>query len=841
MTELAEMDDLDRIYLDDRRAMDADPNEVHEQMTQQARRREETGQDWADVSGLKVTPLDLPPDDPGQETPPKERGFLDQAGEAIKDVARPITDNPASRVLVGGVFDAVNGLIDTADEIGQLASQKETVSYWGGGKVTQRSEYTKLRLPKIPEGDGMAEQFLRDITQFIAGFGPAGKALQATGKAQNILAGAVADITYDPVEGNLSTFLRELNFDNALTQVLDSKVEMDAEVEKRLRGRLTNAFEGGLTGGVVDTAVAVVKWVKANPGRIADAFKGLVDRAMSASTGGLVKEVPIQFHIMDEGPSAEPRNLVMTHNLTTANLEHAEKMGGLSMPSMAVVKKDNPLQGFGEVILVADPKQFDPSNPAHKFFDADIYSPRYPQVTHHEDYEGTKAAFEGLSDMAMKIQRGLSSSADAPGNPFQGTSKGLDDVIDMHGAPGLRYDFLKEMGKAPRISYQPKTKLPTWLKPFQKKYADHSDIAKKGIRWVLEKDEAFVESAIKNHNEKMDEAIQAFTQEHKGSSEAVLKRRIETLEGRKIEYDPNDFSLGYEHSVRDIVRSAANNLITFNLDKTYGRVVDSTSIQRINSRLESSPKLQEQYKGWVRERYGDLYTEEIFKGFKHDGTRRYVPHTLDNVYKEMRKDDIRGGESLEGPGRTRALVAKQLKSLKAMKDSRGQVKGEGAEGVQTSVDNEEYFELTSAINQSIDKYSGHIGDDLIEDYIKNGWPYVDKEYGVLPNEIKGGVEAFLEKLQGIGTDYFEGKIQRTVKLNEFIGALVPKGAKGNRAAKLLKRQGIKRVHRYDDSSRHSKSKEGALKMLKGFEKFSDKMFSVVPGGAVISQREGNEN
>ena len=77
-------------------------------------------------------------------------------------------------------------------------------------------------------------------------------------------------------------------------------------------------------------------------------------------------------------PKHADKNLFLGHNLTSLNLLHADKMGGLATPSLAVSRKEHPISGFGEITLLADPKTLNDSS--MKTFNADVYSPRYPSI-----------------------------------------------------------------------------------------------------------------------------------------------------------------------------------------------------------------------------------------------------------------------------------------------------------------------------------------------------------------------------------------------------------------------------------------------------------------------------
>ena len=76
--------------------------------------------------------------------------------------------------------------------------------------------------------------------------------------------------------------------------------------------------------------------------------------------------------------------MIATHNLSADNLMHAVRMGGLAVPSLAITNSDDSLTGFGEITLIASRELIDPKMGA-KVYGADIYSPRYPQISYKLD------------------------------------------------------------------------------------------------------------------------------------------------------------------------------------------------------------------------------------------------------------------------------------------------------------------------------------------------------------------------------------------------------------------------------------------------------------------------
>lgn len=122
-------------------------------------------------------------------------------------------------------------------------------------------------------------------------------------------------------------------------------------------------------------------------------------RAMAAKELGIAHVPVIAYgEQFNAAPTYAPKvlnqdsesDLVVTHNLSAANVLHSIKMGGIPVPSLAVTKKGTPLTGFGEVTLIGSKDLVDPKTGA-KVFGADIYSPRYPQISYNLDKHSVAA------------------------------------------------------------------------------------------------------------------------------------------------------------------------------------------------------------------------------------------------------------------------------------------------------------------------------------------------------------------------------------------------------------------------------------------------------------------
>jgi len=81
--------------------------------------------------------------------------------------------------------------------------------------------------------------------------------------------------------------------------------------------------------------------------------------------------------------------------------------------------------------------------------------------------------------------------------------------------------------------------------------------------------------------------------------------------------------------------------------------------------------LLDTYRRFVKDTLdGMTDSERIFQGYTPSGNRRYIPHTLDNVVKLLKKD-LRGGEGFHyGVGSIRSQLTPQFKSIETIRKAK---------------------------------------------------------------------------------------------------------------------------------------------------------------------------
>ena len=186
--------------------------------------------------------------------------------------------------------------------------------------------------------------------------------------------------------------------------------------------------------------------------------------------------------------------------------------------------------------------------------------------------------------------------------------------------------------------------------------------------------------------------------------------------------------------------------------------------------------------------------ELILKGFSSGGVRQFVPHTLENVVKLLKKKELRGGEGLANDaGSVRAQFTPQFKSIEQIRKAKDKLVTEADfASIKQDID-AEFWKSAETISKDI---SGSTAVSIIEDAAKIGVQQAASNYGITVDDAAAAkVEDFLAKLRNLPTEYFEAKITRAVSLSEFAAAVVPEDASAE-VMQALRDAGIDNIRTY---------------------------------------------
>lgn len=100
-----------------------------------------------------------------------------------------------------------------------------------------------------------------------------------------------------------------------------------------------------------------------------------------ADVSKALKAVRSIRQMMERSKDLPPQDRMMViHKTRLPALKTYERLGGLPVPSTAVVKTGEPLTNFGDVTLVGNPKILAKPSERNPIFASDVYSPRIPDI-----------------------------------------------------------------------------------------------------------------------------------------------------------------------------------------------------------------------------------------------------------------------------------------------------------------------------------------------------------------------------------------------------------------------------------------------------------------------------
>lgn len=184
--------------------------------------------------------------------------FSEKGQRLATPVIAPFFNNPVVSGVTLGITDAGQGILDIARDFNNFIVEGN------GGEGVSEDDWAKIPEILASNPDSTTEGVVRGLTQFMSIFAGLG-GMQSVVKVgsetkqffQQMLAAGLADASFDPELGNISTLLNELDFideDNpigAVTEFLGAPIGEDADAAERLAFRVKSVLEGaGLAVGV---------------------------------------------------------------------------------------------------------------------------------------------------------------------------------------------------------------------------------------------------------------------------------------------------------------------------------------------------------------------------------------------------------------------------------------------------------------------------------------------------------------------------------------------------------------------------------------------------------------
>lgn len=458
------------------------------------------------------------------------------------------------------------------------------------------------------------------------------------------------------------------------------------------------------------------------------------------------------------------KSLVGLHNISEEKLRKALRQGGFANPSAAVIDISRQSHtGYGSISLVLPSSMIEKRTGKNAgTWSQDAWTPIYPTIERQFSGKGSDAFSKDLQKLPEEMR--------------STTKSGMDSYMDGRGEDSLAYMYLYEQGKAPELartkpSYPEKTRT-------EVEDATNGSFSMSGLsdKQLSRLKDAYMEykgfstegynEAIKLRRAKLEEAI------------GKMNPRSILYEKRKTDLERID-KYGFDYSaVESFMKSVRDDISNSDKVDAHGTMRDSWNFIEENG-------MRGDFNKWLdklNERYG--IKEIIFNGFTPSGIRKYIPNTLENVSKFMKKQ---GRSASVGIGASFQNFAASLLdakgSLKDIRKDKGKLTTDHAD-VDAFRDkwSKVFHELGEKLQPDAKGYDDYGLYRLAEAArSKDPQKYIKEEYGI--DFSDEDVKTLNEMVDAIRNEYpamyFETKFERPVYLEEFAAAVVPDNVDGD--------------------------------------------------------------
>lgn len=482
-----------------------------------------------------------------------------------------------------------------------------------------------------------------------------------------------------------------------------------------------------------------------------------------------------KFSLKDE------KTMFGMHNISVDKLRKAIKQGGFAAPSMGVVDSKNGIYSdYGEITLIPKAEKLAKRTGKNAgTFTADAWTPTYPQVERIMNKQGEKAFNTDMNEKLGDVDNGIYSNIRESWKGYLSSG----DVRD-----GLYWHYLFDKGMNPETIYQTgKYDNDITNEVMRISYngnkTDYTDEEVAELIQLMNKATG-KDNDVDAQREKLKARIASAEKQGNHLLVALKKKRLAELEGVENFYIAADF-------VNDVVHNNRKN----------GKVDVHDTMSVAKEKVENDKKLSADFPSWLDKKTEEYGVEEmLYNGTTPSGKPKYIPNTIENAVKLMKKQGVAGGYTAFG-SELGVFIAKnspEVNTLAAMKNAKDKLIPFGDERHNQIKDKiiKEFLELSDEIR--VGSNNRYAFDDsgvsrMVEltDHKGNEKEYLKKAYNVEVSDE--WMDRYNKLLDTIKKDYkvfyFETKFMRPYGLDEFEKAVVPNDTPSD-VVDALKKAGI---------------------------------------------------
>lgn len=490
------------------------------------------------------------------------------------------------------------------------------------------------------------------------------------------------------------------------------------------------------------------------------------------------------------------KSLIGVHNISEQKLRKVLKQGGFANPSIAVIDTDKQVHNdYGEISLILPSRKVNKSTGKNVgTYEGDAWTPMYPIIEKQMSSDGSLIMHNDINSVPNEMQSEVRNA--------------LNRWLDNGSDTDLSYLYLFQQGKAPKMAT---------VKP---KYSNEVYKSLRDIMFGVDSVYNLTKGEVKNLVELyVQTELNGDIDEYNKANERRIAKYKDAIESGRTN------SMYYkiaERNLKEVKKYGypLSSLKTFaddvQRDKTKQGSKNVQKTLNAASQIIKDAGLEEDFRNWVEGLNNRYQTKEvIFDGFTPTGKRRYIPNTLENVSKLMKKQ---GRQASTGLGVSfsnfAASVMKANGSLANIRKKKSKLTNEHKD-----IENfeekwkEVYFDLAMKLQPNASTFDDY-GFTRLQEAALEADPqaFLSKEYGVTLSKedvrkLQQMVKAIQEERPAM---YFETKFERPVTLNEFSKAVVPEDLSDD-LQKTLRDNGIEifTYKRGDAEDRQKATQEAA--------------------------------
>lgn len=491
-----------------------------------------------------------------------------------------------------------------------------------------------------------------------------------------------------------------------------------------------------------------------------------------------------QFSLRE--PVEQVRDLVAVHGLTEQNLRGALALGGLPMPSIAVVKAAQGHSKYGPISMVFGRESIDPQvDPRNKIYGGDAYTPTAPAVEYPVNYDRMRTVEKRLARLSGKIAGGVFRNDSALQRAGVGEESGMSasELADkLSRDDSVRAAYLADRGETLEPVMQ--------AKEFNRYGNDALAklVQKIGVQ-ELARVEADMETGDYQSAREIEDTVrQIIRDSYEEQHRRFLDRKPE-LKGKRLDHFMDNNV--HTSTVEDFIQDA------WAFYEDQGATADEVD------RLATSDKLHEatdteDVKAWLLPQLKSVFGEPgIYNGkerYTASGDRRsfsqlHWEYTLENIVSAMAETQKeRGGQTWgTSAGAMQAVSAEDFSSIdevKAASGRLGKAEGEQYEAAKNAVENL-IDQATRTVMRETRPHADNSFDEreIIGDVMMEAakgkrtaraiqQAFAKEGYSV-SEETARRIQEVYKAAAALPTEYFEAKPQRAVGFDEVKVAIVP--------------------------------------------------------------------